>query len=119
MGRVLSEGIDLFSLNGGTYLQAAAGTDAINKNDLLVLGGALTGLYPVQTSDYAAVSNAGSSPVALTTVSTYGSQFETRNRCVVDANNSDIFIADTYLTGPVGCKIWKRLIRSRKFRKST
>ena len=95
------------SSGSSQILQAKAGPIAIALNDLVALGGYPLGLYPVQTSDYAAVAAAGSSPVALTTVSSNGTQLETRNRGVADPATGDIFIADTYLPGPVGCQIWK------------
>lgn len=92
---------------GSQVLAAKAGNFAIKKNDLVVLRGSPARVFPAETSDYAAVAAAGSSAVALTTVSSIGTQFETRNRGVVDPATGDIFIADTYLTGPVGCQIWK------------
>lgn len=92
----------------GQVLQAKAGPLAIAQNDVVALGGVPPArLYPVKTSDYAAVSNAGSAAVALTTVSSAATQLETRKRAIVDPATGDIFFADTYLTGPVGCQIWK------------
>lgn len=110
MGQIIGSGVSssLAPLQDeGKLLQAKSGPIAIAKDDLLVLGGVPTQLYPAQTSDYAAVGAAGSSPVALTTVSSFGSSMQTRDRAVVDPATGDIFIADTYLTGPVGCQIWK------------
>lgn len=92
----------------GQALQAKAGPLAIAQNDVVALGGVPPArLYPVKTSDYAAVSNAGSSAVALTTVSSAATQLDVRKRAIVDPATGDIFFADTYLTGPVGCQIWK------------
>lgn len=92
---------------GDVLLQAKAGSDAIAKQDLVVLGGSPPRLYPVKASDYATAATAGSPVVATTTVSTIGSAFETRQRAIVDAATGDIFFVDTYILGPVGCKIWK------------
>lgn len=91
----------------GAALQADAGPVAIAQNDLVVLGGVLAQLYPVQVSDYAAVAAAGSSAVALTTVSANGAQFETRNRAVVDPADGSVYVADTYLNVATGCQVWK------------
>ncbi|MGO4379753.1 hypothetical protein [Pseudoduganella sp. RAF53_2] len=92
----------------GQALQAKAGPLAINQNDVVALGGYPFGLYPVQVGDYAAVAAAGSSAVALTTYSSFGRNTSyQRNRAVLDPTDGSLFIADTYLTGPTGCQIWK------------
>lgn len=95
-------------IKNGQTLQAPAGALAINQNDLVVLGGSPAQLYSANVIDYAAVPAAGSTPVALTTYSSYGANNQgVRNQVAVNAADGSIFIADAYLTGIAGLAIWK------------
>jgi len=95
-------------IKNGQTLQAPAGPLAINQNDLVALGGSPVQLYSVNAADYAAVASAGSTPVAMTTYSSYGcNNTGVRNQIVVNAADGSIFIADAYLSGSGGLEVWK------------
>lgn len=93
----------------GQALQAKAGPMAINQNDLVALGGYPVQLYPVQNSDCAAVATAGQNAIATTTV-TGGTNYETRDRALLDPDTLDLFFADTNSGSggtAQGCQVWK------------
>lgn len=98
------------SIKNGQTLRMPAGPAAIARNDLVALGGYPLQLYPVQNADCAAVANAGGAAVATTTVTASASNFETRDRAILDPDTLDLFYANTHsgaAGNQQGCKIWK------------